>query len=345
MASLYTTRQLVAAQTAFPPPDLDALNMFFPGRHYSLTEQIAIDKVAEDRDIGIYVSPLVEAKARTADERKTELYTPPSVIELDQVRVDEITSRLPGEDFDTPLSPEARHAAVLAQKRLIHRNRIHRIWIKQGFDALINAQVVVSGPNHPADLIDYSRDPALTITLAGTDSWSNAASNPITFLEQTSDLISQIGYGAVSTTVVMGLKAWEYFSNNPRVMEQLNLVRLPGVSLVTDPGVVGRGINYRGRFGNFDIYTYADAYLDPATKQMTRYLPENAVIIGGADIGGVLAFGGVSLTEAGGTMVYPGEIVPDHFIQKNPDGEFIRDQSRPLVLMVNPNASAAVFIN
>ena len=339
MPSLYTTRQLLATTKQFPPVSLSLVDMFFPARYLSVTEKIALDKIDEDRKIAAYVSPLVAAKSSLSAPRRVEEYTPPSVIEMDQIRVDEITHRLPGEDFSTPLSPEARHAAILQEKRFRQIQRISRRYIQQALSVLTTGSIVVSGDDHPPDQIDFGRDASLTVTLSGANAWSSSTSDPIGDLESMSDAIADL-CGATSTNVVMGLGAWSLFRNNEAVQKQLNINRLPELTaLNADPATNGRGLRSRGRFGDFDISTYAESWQDDSGV-LQKFMPTNGVIIGGPDIRGTIAFGGVALVENDTTVVYAGEIIPDHFSQKNPDGEFLRSQSRPLVIPVEPNASA-----
>ncbi len=344
MASLYTTRELMATTALLPPVDKFILNTFFPRTYLSTVEEIDLDKVGEDRKIAAYVSPKVAAHTGLKEQRKINAYVPPSVIELDAIDANDITSRAVGEDLGKPLTPAERHAMAVQRWRQIHRDRIIRRHIMQGVEILRTGKVTVAGKNHPAEVIDYGRNAALTVVLSGTDEWGDDGVDPIEDLEDLSLAISEKGEGAVSKIVVMDTKAWRLFKSAASVKALLAVQRLAPVNIDMDPAAFGRGARFMGRFGDYDIWVYADTYVDPADSLTKKYLPDYTVIMGGPDMLGTMAFGGVALATEGGMTVQSGDIVPDMFVGKNPDGEFLRDQSRPLAIPVNVNACACLTV-
>lgn len=339
---LFTTRELLQTSTLLTPPPLFLLDTYFPGRHFSEKAAIDLDKVAEDRKVAAYVSPKVAAKAGEKESRRLEEYVPPSVIELDSIDPDDLVARQPGEDFSTPMSPSERHAAILARLRQIHNHRIWRRIILQAAEILLDGQVTVEGPDHPADVINYGRDGSLIISPAVK--WDQANAVPIDDLEDASLLIAEAGEGAVATTVTMDTKAWRLFREAEQVKAVLNLQRLAPVNIEVGPTAVGRGARLMGRFGDFDVWVYSDTYIEDGAVK--KYLPDYTVILGGADIQGVCAFGAVALKDQGSGQVFlqPGDIVPDMFGSDNPVGEFIRDQSKPLLVPGNVNGCARLTV-
>lgn len=342
--SLFTTRELMETTALLPPPPRFIIDTFFPGRHISTAKAIDMDKVSEDRKVAAYVSPKVATHAGEKESRRLEEYVPPSVIEMDAIDEEDLTTRLPGEDLFRPMSPDERHSAIIQRWRAIHLNRIWRRIILQGVEVMRTGKVTVSGKNHPADVIDYSRNSGLTIVLSGSDTWDAAGVDPFDDVEDVSMAVTEAGDGAVVTTLVMDPKAWRLFRKSAKVQAYLNLTRLAPVDIETGPAAIGRGARYMGRIGDFDVWVYADTYVD-AAGATKPYLPDYTVLFGGPDIQGTVAFGAVAVKTPDGRMaMQPGEVVPDNFSSDNPVGEFIRDQSRPLVIPVKVNATACLTV-
>lgn len=346
MASFFTIPELLKALAMLPPPDRFLLDSFFPTVFNSPREEIALDDIADDREIAAYVSPLVVAPAQKSAPMQVSTYKAPSVIEKKAIPPETMTTRRPNEPFNMPMSGQARVQDWIQEWSAKLRNRIVRREIQQASEILVDGKVTVEGENHPPMTIDYSRHADLSITLAGGSVWNGGDVNPFTAMKQAAEAGADHGLGAVLNTVVMDSKAWDLFSASDEVRDLLKLIRVQQAGINLDPNVTGRKVDDKGVIGGFRIFVYNDAYIDGSGNKV-KFVPDNTVImVDPAVFSGHRAFGMVPLTdEATGAYVpVSEEFVPDYLVQKEPVGIFYRLQSRPLMVPVTVNASARITV-
>jgi hypothetical protein len=89
-------------------------------------------------------------------------------------------------------------------------------------EAIRTGKVTVVGDDYPSVVVDFQRDAALTLAdLAGAAKWDQATAKPLKNLNAWAKQGLQKS-GAFLSDVIMGLDAWDNFSDNADVKAQLD---------------------------------------------------------------------------------------------------------------------------
>jgi hypothetical protein len=92
--------------------------------------------------------------------------------------------------------------------------------------------------------------------------------------------------------VIMGLDAWDNFSDNADVKARLDNRNTQGAVMAPGAQTQEGGI-FRGTIDNFNIFTYAGWYVDPADDAEKEIFPAGEVVLTSGAIEGVRAFGAI----------------------------------------------------
>lgn len=343
---LYTTYDLlevVRVQKSLPSFWLQ----FFPSVLNSTKEEIALDQVSDNyKRLAPFVAPNVQGRVMKKDGYTTVSFRPAYVKPKDIIDPSVDLPRQAGEAFATgSLTLEQRRNAVMAyllqRQRIVIDNRIEWMAAK----AVIDGKVVVVGEDYPSVTVDFRRDAALTITLAGGTRWTEATATPAADVMSARRAI-QDKCGAVANRVIFGATAWSNFyakeiSGKESTLMN-NQIRGSGteVSFLRDgfEGVEFVG-NYRGSNGaGFECYVYTAKYEDDAGV-MQDMMDQNAVVLVAPDVRGVQCFGAIRDKRAGFQAL---KYFPKNWEVEDPSVEYLMTQSAPLMVPRQPNATAKI---
>lgn len=329
---IFTTAVLAKVVEALPAPAPFVLNSFFRAVQTEESEEIHFDIATSRRRLAPFVSPLVAGKVVTSLGSSVKTFKPAYVKDKRVFNAARPFKRMVGERIGGSMSPAARLQALLAMDLVDQIDMLTRRQEVMAIEALRTGAITVAGDEYPTVVVDFGRDAALTVTLTAGDRWGESGIEPLDSLQTWSLKVSEKS-AATATTVVMDLKAWTLFSASTKVQKLLD--RFRGQEAL-DSTVVGEGGRFMGRVGDFDIWVYTGWYEDPATGNLTPYLPDNTVIITGAQLEGVRAYGAIKDEEAGFQAV---PYFAKSWVEKDPAVRLLMLQSAPLPVPYRINAS------
>jgi len=214
-------------------------------------------------------------------------------------------------------------------------------------EVLRTGACTITGEGYGTVVVDFGRDPGLTVTLSGGTAWGATGVNPIEDIEDWSNIILQ-SEGVVSTDVVMDVAAWRLFKAglkqadpNQNLGEILD-IRRGNVGAAMDTVLAAQiGAQYMGTDGRHRYWVYSDWYVDPADNTEKPVLPANTVLLGSAGIDGVRHFGAIRDEDAG---YQAREVFTKSWVEPDPSVRYVMMQSAPLLVPYRKNASLCATV-
>jgi hypothetical protein len=334
---VFSTGVLARVVAELPRPAPFILNSFFRTIQTETSEEIHFDVDSGKRRLSPFVAPIVAGRLVESKGYKTSTFKPAYVKDKRVFDSNRPFKRAIGERIGGELSPAQRMQALLATELEDQLDMLTRRLEVMAVEALRTGAVTVKGDQYPETLVDFGRDVALKVTLAGANRWGEANVDPLANLETWSMTVTQKS-GATATTVIMDVKAWQLFSASTRVQQLLD--RFRGSDML-EPTVTGEGGRYMGSIGTFDIWVYAGWYDDPDTGALTPYLPDHTVIITSPELEGTQAFGAIRDEEAGFQAL---PFFTKSWIEKDPAVRILLMQSAPLPVPYRVNAAMSATV-
>jgi hypothetical protein len=206
-------------------------------------------------------------------------------------------------------------------------------------EALRTGKITVTGDNYPTVVVDFQRDPSLTVALAGSSRWGETGVNTLDNLE---DWVARIQEksGAVGRTVIMDALAWRVFKSDEKAIKLLDIQRIKDTASITlGPIAFGQGSDlarYVGTIGDLDFWVYNDRYVDD-NDVVQKLLPDYTVLIGSpSQLEGTRCYGAI-LDEKAGYRAQ--RFFSKSWLEEDPALRWMLLQSAPLVVPYRPNAS------
>lgn len=336
---IFSTAVLAQVVANLKRPKLFLLNSFFKQEQRETTEEIHFEVEHGRRKIAPFVSPLRAGKIVQGEGSTVKSLKPAYVKPKTPFDPNAPLRRTIGEQIGGVLAPAQRIQANLARTLLDHVTQIDRRMEWMAVRALLDGKYTIVGEAYPETLIDFQRDPALRIVKGAGAKWSDNGVNPLDDLQDWALLVAQAS-GVYPGEVVMDPTAWKRFRDNPAVKERWN--SLNGNISNLQPAAAGDGGKFMGSIDGFDIYTYADWYVDPADDVEKPMLPSGTVLLTSADgLQGYRAFGAIRDEEAGYQAL---PYFAKSWVEKDPSVRFLLTQSAPLVVPYRINASLAASV-
>lgn len=334
MADLFSTDVLTGiVRNPKNMPKTWLLDMFFPNVQTETSEEIHFDVEEEDISLAPFVSPLVEGKIVVEKGYKTSTFKPAYLKPKTPLDPTRPLKRAMGEQIGGSLSPQQRIALQVRNVLEQHRNSIDRRLEVMAGQALVTGKVTVTGEKYATQVVDFGRDAANTIPVAGGSKWTDAGVKPLNDLQDWSDIgLGNSGFGTRIAT--MTIDVWKVFREDADVKSRLELRRASQGTMDLGAQMEYGGI-YRGEIDGFQIYTYANTYTDE-NGVVQNVIPDGTVILSSAGLMGYRAFGAI-YDEGVGYM--PLEYYSKSWIENDPSRRVILTQSAPLVVPYRVNAS------
>jgi len=312
------------------------LDVLFPFATNSDAYEIYFDVEKDSRKIAPFVSPLVEAPIGNRSGYETKSFKPAYVKQKDIVKPDEVVRRMMGEAIGGTLSPAQREQAILIRLLRDQTMYLVRRKVVMAADVLDDGKITVVGDDYPAVTVDFQRDPALTVALAGAARWGETGVSPV---DDTSGWLDLVGEkcGAAPDRVIMDPKAWALFQADSKIDRMLDrTLGQDGVlSFGFRPGVPGMPA-WKGRIGVVDFFVYQDTYTDTDGTTKTLFPDYTVLVVAVQAMEGVQAQGAILDPTAGYQAL---EIYPKSWVENDPAYRFLMSQSAPLVYPTRPDAS------
>lgn len=334
---LFSTNVLAAAVGSLITPQTFLLDNFFPTIQTEQSEEIHFDIDTGKRRIAPFVSPVVAGQVVASRGFHTATFKPAYIKDKRVFDANRPFKRAMGEQIGGSLSPDNRLRAMLANELEDQIAMVTRRMELMAAQAMRTGKVIVTGDQYPTVEVDFQRDAALTVALTTTARWGEAGIKPLDNLQTWSLLVTQKS-GARPRTVVMDVEAWKLFAADTDVQKQLDRFR---GNATLEPVKTGAGGSYMGSVGDFDIYVYADWYVDPADGQEKPILPAYTVILTSQEVQGTRAFGAIR-DEAAGFQAVP--YFAKSWVNEDPAVRYLLMQSAPLTVPYRVNASMGVTV-
>lgn len=317
------------------------LDSFFTNVKMSDTEYVAIDIDVGLRRMSPFVSPLVEGKLVEQRRYQTNMYKPAYIKDkrapdLRKPVMRQIGERIGGGD----MTGAEREMANINFEMTDQIDMLDRRLEWMAASALRTGTVTVQGEGFPTEVIDFGRDSSLTVALTGTAKWTVAnvaagTATPTADIEIWQHQIMKLS-GGVANTIVFTTSTWTAFLADPLVKGAIFYPKLGESSNVINPGAqIARGAQYKGRWGQYDLYVYNDWYIDDNNVEQPM-LVDGTVLMSGPDLMGTRAFGQI-LDPAFNYAALP--YAPKTWVENDPGQRILLMQSSPLVIPSRVNAS------
>jgi hypothetical protein len=337
----FSTNFMMGALDSLITPSQWLLQHFFPAIVQDPSEEIHFDIIDKTRRLAPFVSPVVAGKVVNAKGFTTKTFKPAYLKPKTPFDPNQPIKRAPGERMAGGLDPMTRLQFQVARVLGDHSDMIDRRMEVMASEALRTGKVTVTGDNYPTVVLDFGRAAGHTVVLTAGNRWGQAGIKPLANLETWAMTVFQAS-GVKPTDVVMDTAAFQLFTADADVRTLLNTWRINNNNMAFG-GPLTVGATYMGFINGFNIWTYADWYIDP-TDDVTELpmLPANTVILGSTLIEGARAYGAIR-DEAAGYQAVPK--FPKSWIENDPAVRFIMTQSAPLVVPTRVNASFCATVN
>jgi hypothetical protein len=336
---IFNTHVLSKVVERLDRPSSFLLDTFFGQEQTEESEEIHFDIDKSKPRLTPFVSPLVAGKVVDDEGFTTKSFKP--AYAKDKRRFDPARplKRSIGEKIGGTLSPQQRLEANLNRTLIKQLENLTRREEVMASEALRTGKVTVSGDEYPTVVVDFQRDAALTVALAGGSRWGETGVSALDNLEDWVALIQEKS-GAVGRSVIMDALAWRVFKSDPKVEKLLDIRRIAdSTNLSLGPIAFGQGgelARYVGTIGDLDFWVYNDRYVDD-NDVVQKLLPDYTVLVGSTgQLEGTRCYGAIQDEKAG----YRAQrYFSKSWLEEDPAVRWLLLQSAPLIVPYRPNAS------
>jgi len=333
----YSTIELLDGSRRLDPFMPFLLNLLCPGFVTFGTKEIAFDVWDDDFKLAPLVSPYVPGQVSQQSGGELRRFVPPYLKPKDVVDPSRVLERRPGEGFSAPLSPAQRADAIRMDLMDTHRKKIRRREEWMLAQILLTGQVVLSGPKYPESLIDFRRDPNLTIDISGgAAAWGETTAKPGEDFEDWFGMLE-----APATHILFGPGAFRAALKSEEFKDLASTRRGSETTFEMAPAAIDA--SYRGRFGETgpELWEYKGWYKD-AEGVKQYFIPYgHVVIISAAGAQGIRSYGAILDANA---QYQEAEMWPKNFTTDDPGIEYILTQSGPLPLLRRIDATMCIKV-
>lgn len=345
----FSTADLVQVVPTLKRPTTFLLDRFFPNVQNPESEYVAIDIEVGKRRMAAFVSPLVQGRLTEARRTETKLFKPAYIKDKRAPDLKRPLKRQIGEKIGGGgLKPGQREMANINYEMQDQIEMIMRRLEWMAAQALLTGQVLIEGEGHPAEIVDFGRDPSLTVALTGNNKWG-VASNfdaegrdpiPEKTIEQAQKRLLRLS-GAQANDLVFTTSAWECFKNGKNIYGAIFMPKLSDAGNSINPGAqIAPGAVYKGKWGQYDLWLYNEWFVDEDDVEQPM-LPDGAVIISGTQLDGTRAFGVIEDPKFNYQSM---PFAPKTWINEDPAQRMMMMQSAPIVIPTRVNASMALTV-
>jgi Phage major capsid protein E len=322
------------------------LDKFFPNLVTADSEYVAIDVDVGKRRMAPFVSPLVEGKLVEQRRIQTNIFKPAYIKDKRAPDLRKPIRRMIGEVIGGNMTGAERERANLEAELTDQIDILTRRLEWMACQVLQNGTVTIAGDGFPTVLVDFGRDPTLTVALTGGAQWTSAnvvagTASPTLNIEEWQRQILKKS-GASVTDIVFTTSAWEGFIVDPLLKGAIYYPRLGESGNVIDPGArIEPGAVFKGIWGQYSLWIYNEWYVDSGTEGGTLdkeypMITDGSLVMCGPDMMGTRAFGQI-LDPAFDYAAMP--FAPKTWVSEDPAQRYLMMQSSPIVIPSRVNAA------
>lgn len=342
---LYDTNTLIQVVPNLKVAQQFLLDKFFPNQVTSDSEKVSIDIDVGKRRMAPFVSPLVEGKLVEQRRYQTNEFTPAYIKDKRAPDLLKPVRRMIGERIGGEFDGEEREMANLYAEMADQVDIVNRRLEWMAATALATGTLTVYGDGFETAVIDYGRDPSLTVARTGAQQWTAAniaagTAVPTDDIDAWARQILKMS-GAIVTEIVFTTSSWQAFKLDPALKGAIIWpIQNPSGNIVNPGSLIKQGAMYMGHWGQYDLWVYNDWYVDENNHEVPMLI-DGTVLMSGEALMGTRAFGMIKDPMFNyKAMPY----APKTWVQEDPAQRFIMMQSAPLVIPSRVNASLAATV-
>jgi hypothetical protein len=348
---IYDTNVLVAVVPNLKRSTNFLLDRFFPNIVTADSEFVSIDVDVGKRRIAPFVSPLVEGKLVEQRRMQTNTFKPAYIKDKRAPDLRKPVRRMIGERIGGDMTGAEREMANLNAEMTDQIDILTRRLEWMAASALSTGTVTITGDGFPTVVVDFGRDPTLTIAKTGGAQWTLAnvlagTASPTGDIEAWQRQILKKS-GATVTDIIFTTSSWEGFIADPLLKGAIYYPKLGESGNLINPGAqIERGAVNKGRWGQYQLWIYNEWYVDSGTEggQVDKEYPmltDGTVIMAGPDMMGTRAFGQI-LDPAFNYAALP--YAPKTWVTEDPAQRYLMMQSAPIVIPTRVNAALSASV-
>lgn len=335
----FSTSALVGVVRNLILPQSFLLDRYFTQLAEFETEEIEIQVDKGKRRIAPLVHPTVEGKVVANRGYISNRFKPAYVKDKRVFQPGQALKRVLGESLGGQLSPEERRRRAIIASLQDQTEMLTRRLELMAAETLRRGKLLITGEGfEPVDL-DFRRNPALTIALAGAKKWNQSTATPLDDIDAWSILQLQAS-GATLIDVVMDFDAWTVFRSNPQVQDELKRLAFASQTPLELGKEIKPGAQFMGTIRNRNVWVYVDWYVDPTSGNEVPMLPSGTVLFGSQQIEGLRAFGAILDDE----VLMPMAIYPKSWVTQDPSNRMLMLQSAPVTVPSRVDASGCATV-
>lgn len=296
------------------------------------------------RRLAPFVAPNVQGRVITTQGSSLKRFAPAYVKPKSVIDPQKVITRQVGETPYQPLSNAQRRDAVVAEETREHKARLVNTNELLAARAIIDGYVDIEGEDYPKVRVDFGRDSALDLTLAGAAAWSQATANPLGDIKQQRRTANRLS-GATTRRVIFGASAWDLFVarlelNNPQSGNLLDTNFRGSETSISRVLDEFEGAEYAGTItgvdgqGRFECWVYTGFFEDEEGNEVP--ILNEFDVVGLGEFDGVRCFGAIQDARAGYRAM---EVFMKNWENQDPSVEYLLSQSAPLMVPGEPNAT------
>lgn len=340
--TIYDSRTLLGVfyDTEFmKPPENYWLSNFFPEQINFTTETIDFSQITDVRKLAPLVVPTAQGvPIYSAAERMTQV-KPAYVKPKDPVTATRMIRRAAGLGelgMTTPLTPQQRYNAIVADIVRQHRYAIERRWEWLAAGAIINGENILEDERYPRTVVNYQRAANQTVTLGVGARWGDAGVSLLDNLGTWKTIMRKARFGGIPNRLTVGSDVWDVMRKDPEIREYLNINYRLGANVNLRLGLLdGLEVERVGNIETLEVYVYSDYYQQP-NGDTVPYMSSKDIVLTSPAVRGIRCFGAI---QDIGAQFQALPVFPKMWNEQDPSATFIMHQSAPLMVPVNPNAT------
>jgi hypothetical protein len=333
MPSIYDSGVLTGTVNSLQVPSQFLVDTFFPTVVEEESEEIHFDVEKDVQKLAPFVSPLVEGAIVSEAGYTTNSFKPAYIKPKSPLNAASALKRVAGEKLLGEYSPQQRMQIRLNKILADHKTMISRRKEWMASSVLRTGAVTVAGDAYPSRVVDFGRDAALTVALAGGLRWGETGVSPLADLQTWASLMLSKSGSAVYA-VVMGIGAWNLFKEDPTVQKRLEVQRaLAQAPTMKQDAMNALGAVNMGTVDGFSIWVYNTSYVDDQGASQPMIPAYSVMMIG--DLLGIQQHGAILDLESLEAVA----IFSKSWIEQDPSRRMVMSQSAPLIVPYRVNAT------
>ena len=314
---LFDTATLQGVLSQLPEPQTGVLARYFTEEVISDDFEINFDVEGTDLKMAPFVHPQVPGQNVVPEPYKAKKFRPAYVKDRRPFTPGGALTRRVGERIGGEMSPADRLELAVAEEVRLKKARLDRRLEWMACQALLKGKVTVAGDYYPATVVDFGRDPALTVV--------KTAGAPITAWVMTND-------------------AFALLAADPGFKDRMN-TQLRGDNTVT-MNIAGTDFQLTdmGVLDGMRILVAPNQPVVDSDGTRITMLPARTVIgVAKGYFRGVRHFGAIQDVEAMEEK-FQGSYYIKSWVEKDPSARIMLLQAAPLMTPYRPNATFAATV-